>query len=162
MTDTEPPDPWVKALADQAKILDRVEKLAKTNRRQRWLIIALGVIVAALVVFGIVGAVGLHRLNDTTADVRRQNDELRDNTERDAAARAAIALDACRTRNGAAAGTRGFQATFYDALTRLFPTPGGQEFVAHLRAEAPIPQPEAQDIDCNASGALDPGDYPET
>lgn len=147
MTDTpDIDDPLAKALADQRIVFERTLALEATNRRQRWMLAALAAVVAVLLVGGIIGA--------------RALGDLRANTERDTAARAATSLDGCRIRNGAARGNRETFDHFYDALARLFPTPGGQEFVANLRAEAPIPRAEDQDLDCNATGNLDEGDYP--
>jgi hypothetical protein len=128
------------------EILPRVEALAARNRRQRWVLALLGAVVAGLTVVTLVGALALRDLHDLTA--RQHADTV------------AAAVNACRIRNGANRGSRDRFAHFYDALDTLFPDAQGKQFVDSLRAAAPIPRPEDEDIDCNADGTLDAADYP--
>lgn len=157
MTEVQPeavgPVDLVAALENQRIVFERTEALAATNRRQRWMIAALAAVVAVLVAVVAVGAW-------VVVDTRQTAADLAANTARDGAARNAQTLENCRTRNAASKGNRERWTTFYDGLAHLFPTANGQEFVANLRAEAPIPLAAEEDLDCDASGAIDAGDYP--
>lgn len=145
MTDTNP-DTLADALGTMRTILDRVEALARRNRRQRWMIFGLALILAVLIPVVVIGFGALHDLHDLTVRTERTRIEQ--------------TLDNCRVRNSAARGNRDRFAHFYDALGKLFPSDAGQKFVADLRAAAPIPDPKDEDIDCNADGTLDAADYP--
>jgi hypothetical protein len=140
------PDRLDAALDHLERVLPRVEKLARDNRRQRVMLAVLAVVVAVLTVITVIGSVALHDLHDLTA--RQHADTV------------AASLNACRIRNAASRGNRDRFAHFYDALDSLFPSPQGKQFVADLRAAAPIPDPKDEDIDCNADGTLDASDYP--
>lgn len=143
-----------KAMQDQEQLVAEVKKLNSSNRLLRYLVI---IVLVGVVLTGVLG------IYSYRAATKAQNalDQSKANV-------AAVALTACRVRNGANQATREAFAANADAFNHAFgalaTTPEGQAEVAQIISElrAAIPQADKTDRDCTVPpDGLGADDYPD-
>ena len=132
--------------------LDRVDALAASNdrleralRRQRFILIGFGVVVALLILLGVGTLLNQRSIERNSAD--------------DAQRLATAALQSCQARNQTNVVVRQRFDNFYSALDALGTTPQFHQFVADLKAKDDAVA-VIKDRDCDLNGSIDDGDYP--
>lgn len=138
-------------MSNQETLLTAIDgldvELKKLRRRNRLMMLAIGLIVLLVVGLGI----------EANA-VRLSNQRLKENSRSDQVERDAQVLVNCKLQNAANRVVRDGFGAYNDVLAGLVTSPGGQAAVAKLRES--VAPADKTDRDCNGDGGLDGADYP--